>query len=54
LAGKSTSAQYRRRARELREMAQRAKSRERRQELLKMARQYDRWAGEIDSPKDAR
>jgi hypothetical protein len=35
-------------------MAQRAKSRERRKQLLKMARQYDRWAEEIDLPKDAR
>lgn len=54
LAAKSTSAQYRRRARELREMAQRAKSRERRQQLLRMSRQYDRWAGKIDEPKAAR
>jgi hypothetical protein len=54
LAGKSTSAQYRRRARELREMAQRAKSRERRTQLLRMARQYDGWAREIDQPKAMR
>lgn len=51
LAAKSTSAQYRRRARELREMAQRAKSRERRQQLMRMSRQYERWAKEIDEPK---
>ncbi len=31
-------------------MANRAKSRERRKELLRMSRQYDRWAGEIDEP----
>ncbi len=35
-------------------MANRAKSPERRKQLLRMSRQYDRWACEIDEPKAAR
>ena len=32
-------------------MAQRARTAERHKQLLKMARQYEKWAGEIEKPK---
>ncbi len=54
MAAKSPSTQYRRRARELEEMAERARTSERRRQLLKMARQYEKWADEIEKPKPAR
>ena len=54
MAAKSPSTQYRRRARELKEMAQRARTTERRRTLLRMARQYEKWAAEIEKPKAPR
>jgi len=32
-------------------MAERARTRERRTQLLKMARQYEKWAGEVETPR---